>query len=62
MRPIMVVMFDLLPNNDLGFSKTVENLSIKKVIPKGAVEALTKAILPRAAPFSMSAGFDSNGC
>jgi hypothetical protein len=35
MRPDMVVMLDPLLNDDLGFFKTVEDLSIKKVVSGG---------------------------
>jgi hypothetical protein len=37
----MVIVLDPLPDNDLGFLKTVEDLPIKKIIPKGAVKAFT---------------------
>ena len=53
MRPDMVVMFDPLPHDDLGFSQALEDLTIQKVVPKGAVKAFTKAILPRAARFNV---------
>jgi hypothetical protein len=49
MGPEMVIVLDPLPDDDLGFLKTVEDFPIKKVIPKSAVKALTKAISPRAA-------------
>ena len=54
MRPDMVVMFDPLPHDDLGFSQAVEDLTIQKVVPKGAVKAFTKAILPGATRFNVS--------
>jgi hypothetical protein len=34
MGPEVVVMFEPLPNDNLDFSKTVEDLPIRKVIPK----------------------------
>jgi hypothetical protein len=48
MGPDMVVVLDPLPHDDLDFFKTVEDFYIKKVISKGVVKALTKAIFPRA--------------
>jgi hypothetical protein len=53
----MVVMFDPLPNDDLGSFKTVEDLSIKQVDSESAVKALTKTILPGATGFNVGAVF-----
>ena len=47
MRLDMVMVLDQLPDDDLGFLRTVEDLPIQKVIPNGAVKALTIAIFPR---------------
>jgi len=55
----MAIVFDPLPHDDLGFSQAVEDLTIQKVVPKGAVKAFTKAILPRAPGFNVSS-FDPN--
>ena len=59
MRPNMAIVFDPLPHDDLGFSQAVEDLTIQKVVPKGAVKAFTKAILPRTTGGDVS-GFDLN--
>lgn len=61
MRPDMVVskgipfghLLNPLSHDDLGFSQAVEDLTIQKVVPRGAVKAFTKAILPRAARFNV---------
>jgi hypothetical protein len=43
----MAIVFDLLPNDDLGFFKTIEDLPIYKIVSEGAAKAFTKAILTR---------------
>ena len=48
MGPDMVIVLDPFTNNDLCFLKAIEDLPIQKVISKGAVKALTKAIFPGA--------------
>jgi hypothetical protein len=42
MGPDMVIVLDPLPDDDLGFLKTVEDFPIQKIILKGAIKALTK--------------------
>ena len=59
MGPDMVIVFDPLSHDDLGFFKAVEDLPIQKVVSEGAVKAFTKAIFPRAPWFNVS-GFHSN--
>lgn len=55
MGPDMVI----LPDDELGFFKTVEDIPIQKVISKGVVKAFIKAILPRAVGFNVR-GFHAN--
>ena len=47
MRPDVVIVLDPLPNDYLSFLKAVKDLPIQKIVPEGAIKALTKAILPR---------------
>jgi hypothetical protein len=53
MGPDMVVMFDPPPNDDLGFLKTIEDLSIQKVISEGAVKVFTITIFLWATGFNV---------
>jgi hypothetical protein len=57
MGPVMVVMLDPLPNDDLGFFNAIKDFSTKEVVSKGAIKAFTKAIFPGAARFNIS-GFN----
>jgi hypothetical protein len=55
MGPDMVVVFHLLPHDDLSFFNTVEGLSYLKVVDsEGAIKAFTKAIFPGAAGLNVS--------
>lgn len=51
MRTNLIVLLPPLFDNDLGLLQSVEDFTIEQLIPEFTIEALDKAIFPRAAWF-----------
>src|SRR5215472_1318412 len=49
MRPDSIVVPSPTLDDDLGFAQRIEDLAVEKLVAQACIEALDKAVLPRAA-------------